>query len=107
MLEYALQLSFVPSTHHHFYAFYLSQWTFLAASLLVILGCVFSFFQTQTSLPKQSTYAPVIVMGSGMSIMYVMALTFATELTGKDKVRCYYTNSNQTFLEDDYNLRAD
>lgn len=62
-----------------------TKWTFLAASLLVILGCVFSFFQTQTSLPKQSTYAPVIVMGSGMSIMYVMALTFATELTGKDK----------------------
>ena len=29
-------------------------------------------------------------MGSGMSIMYVMALTFATELTGKDKVRCEY-----------------
>ena len=109
MLEYALQLSFVPSAHHHFYAFYLSQWTFLAASLLVILGCVFSFFQTQTSLPKQSTYAPVIVMGSGMSIMYVMALTFATELTGKDKVHvsCYYTNSNHTLLEDDYNLRAD
>ena len=74
----------------------------------VIFGCVFIFFQTQTSLPKQSTYAPVIVMGSGMSIMYVMALTLATELTGKDKVHvsCYYTNSNHTLLEDDRNLRA-
>ena len=73
----------------------------------VIFGCVFIFFETQTSLPKQSTYAPVIVMGSGMSIMYVMALTFAMELTGKDKVRCYYTNSNHTLLDDDHNLRAD
>ena len=103
-LEYALYLSFVPSDRHHFYAFHLSQWTFLAASLLVIFGCVFSVFQTQTSLPKQSTYAPVIVMGSGMSIMYLMALTFATELTGKDKVRCYY--SNHKLLEDDRTLRA-
>ena len=58
------------------------------------------------SLPKQSTYAPVIVMGSGMSIMYVMALTFATELTGKDKVKRNYTNSNHTLLEDDHTLRA-
>ena len=89
-----------------FLLFHFSQWTFLAASLLVLFGCVFSFFQTQTSLPKQSTYAPVIVMGSGMSIMYVMALTFATELTGKDKVRCYYNNSNHTLLEDDHTLRA-
>ncbi|CAH3154923.1 unnamed protein product, partial [Porites lobata] len=62
------------------------KWTFLAASLLVIFGCLFSVFQTQTSLLKQSTYAPVIVMGSGMSIMYLMTLTFATELTGEDKV---------------------
>ena len=106
-LEYALYLSFVPSDRHHFYAFHLSQWTFLAASLLVIFGCVFSVFQTQTSLPKQSTYASVIVMGSGISIMYLMALTFATELTGKDKVRCYYNyNSNHTLLEDDRTLRA-
>ena len=74
----------------------------------VISGCVFIFFQTQTSLPKQSTYAPVLVMGSGMSIMYVMGLTLATELTGKDNVHvsCYYTNSNHTLLEDDRNLRA-
>ena len=43
-----------------------------------------------------------------MSIMYVMALTLATELTGKDKVHvsCYYTNSNHALLEDDRNLRA-
>ena len=74
----------------------------------VIFGCVFIFFQTQRSLPKQSTLAPVIVMGSGMSIMYIMALTLATELTGKDEVHvsCYYTNSNHTLLEDDRNLRA-
>ena len=92
----------------HFYAFYLSEWTFPAVSMPVIFGCVFIFFQTQTSLPKQSTYAPVIVMGSGVSIMYVMALTLATELTGKYKVHvsCYYTNSNHTLLEDDRNLRA-
>ena len=43
-----------------------------------------------------------------MSIMYLMALTLATELTGKDKVHvsCYHTNSNHTLLEDDRNLRA-
>ncbi|CAH3154927.1 unnamed protein product, partial [Porites lobata] len=62
------------------------KWTFLAASMPVIFGCLIIFFQTQTSLSKQSTYAPVIVMGSGVSIMYVMALTLATELTGKYKV---------------------
>ncbi|KAJ7383307.1 Major facilitator super domain-containing protein 12 [Desmophyllum pertusum] len=34
---------------------------------------------------RQMTYAPVIIIGSGMSIMYVMALAFITELIGENK----------------------
>ena len=47
-------------------------------------GVVWSYFQT-TSI-RDSTYAPVVIIGSGMSIMYVMALTFITELIGENKV---------------------
>ena len=55
------------------------------ASLLVIGASVYCYFQTPSL--KQSTYAPVILIGSGMSMMYVMALVFVTELIGDDKVR--------------------
>ena len=61
------------------------QATYLIGSLLVIGASVYYYFQT-TDL-KLSTYAPVILTGSGMSIMYVMALTFAAELVKADKVR--------------------
>ena len=61
------------------------QGTYLIGSLLVIGASVYYYFQT-TEL-KLSTYAPVILTGSGMSIMYVMALTFAAELVKADKVR--------------------
>ncbi|CAH3186187.1 unnamed protein product, partial [Porites evermanni] len=57
--------------------------TYLIGSLLVIGASVYYYFQT-TDL-KLSTYAPVILTGSGMSIMYVMALTFAAELVKADK----------------------
>ncbi|KAM7434174.1 Major facilitator superfamily domain-containing protein 12 [Porites harrisoni] len=57
--------------------------TYLIGSLLVIGASVYYYFQT-TEL-KLSTYAPVILTGSGMSIMYVMALTFAAELVKADK----------------------
>ena len=51
----------------------------------VVLGCaVWSYFQTLST--RQSTYAQVIVMGSGLSIMQVMALVFITELIGENKV---------------------
>ncbi|KAM7434170.1 Major facilitator superfamily domain-containing protein 12 [Porites harrisoni] len=59
--------------------------TYLIGSLLVISASVYYYFQT-TEL-KLSTYAPVILTGSGMSIMYVMALAFAAELVKADKVR--------------------
>ena len=67
------------------YSIIFSQWTYILASVLVISSSVYCYFQT-TSL-KQSTYAPVILTGSGMSIMYVMALAFIAELIGDDKVR--------------------
>ena len=51
----------------------------------MIGASVYYYFQT-TDL-KLFTYAPVILTGSGMSIMYVMALTFAAELVKADKVR--------------------
>ena len=51
----------------------------------MVLGCaVWSYFQTLST--RQSTYAQVIVMGSGLSIMQVMALVFITELIGENKV---------------------
>lgn len=50
----------------------------------MIGGAVWIYFQTPST--RQMTYAPVIIIGSGMSIMYVMALAFITELIGENKV---------------------
>ena len=47
-------------------------------------GAVWSYFQTFST--RQSTYAPVVMIGSGLSIMYVTALVFITELIGENKV---------------------
>ena len=47
-------------------------------------GAVWSYFLTVSS--NQSTYAPVVMIGSGLSVMYVMALVFITELIGENKV---------------------
>ena len=47
-------------------------------------GVVWSYFQTLST--RQSTYAPVFMIGSGLSIMCVMALVFITELIGENKV---------------------
>ena len=55
------------------------------------------YYYFQNTELKQSTYAPVILTRSGMSIMFVMALTFASELIEADKVRLhkhYEQNSN-------------
>ena len=62
----------------------LAQWSYLQAAAIVIGGVVWSYFQTPSS--RQATYAPVILIGFGMSIMYVMALAFITELIGENKV---------------------
>ena len=69
------------------------QWTYLVGALLVIGASVYYYFLTAEL--NKSAYAPVILTGSGMSIMYVMALTFATELVKEDKVglRKYYENN--------------
>ena len=50
----------------------------------MIGGAVWSYFQTIST--RQLTYAPVVIIGSGLSIMYVMALIFITELIGENKV---------------------
>ena len=54
------------------------------AASLVMGGAAWSYFQTPFT--KQTIYAPVVVIGGGMSIMYVMALAFMTELIGENKV---------------------
>ena len=50
----------------------------------MIGGAVWSYFQTISI--KQSTYAPVVIIGSGLSIMHVMTLVFIIELIGDSKV---------------------
>ena len=50
----------------------------------MIGGAVWSYFQTISI--KQSTYAPVVIIGSGLSIMHVMAVVFIIELIGDSKV---------------------
>ena len=47
-------------------------------------GVVWSYFQTPST--RQATYAPVIIIGFGMSVMYVMSMAFVTELIGDNKV---------------------
>ena len=47
-------------------------------------GVVWSYFQTPST--KQATYAPIIIIAFGMSVMYVMSMVFVTELIGDNKV---------------------
>ena len=55
----------------------------MAGSL--VMGCsVWSYFQTVST--KQSAYAVMVIMGSGLSVMDVMALVFITEVIGENKV---------------------
>ncbi|XP_022803748.1 uncharacterized protein LOC111341063 isoform X2 [Stylophora pistillata] len=60
-----------------------SKWSYLLAGSIVIGCAVWSYFQTIST--RQSTYAQVIIMGSGLSIIHVMALVFITELIGENK----------------------
>ena len=59
----------------------LSQWSFVLAGSVVMAGAVWSYFQTPAT--RQLTYVPVAMIGSGLSVMYVMALVFITELIGE------------------------
>lgn len=60
-----------------------SKWSYLLAASLVICGAVWSYFLNPST--RQVTYAPVILIGFGMSVMYVMSLTFITDLIGENK----------------------
>ena len=60
------------------------QWSYLLAASLVIGGVVWNYFQTPSI--RQVTYVPVITMGLGLSVMYVMALALITDLIGENKV---------------------
>ena len=70
------------------------------AASLVIGGVVWSYFQTPSI--RQATYAPVILIGFGMSVMYVMSMAFVTELIGDSKVcdlgKYCMDNFGQVFL---------
>ena len=48
-----------------------------------MMGCSV-FFQTFST--RQSAYAVMVIMGSGLSVMDVMALVFITEVIGENKV---------------------
>ena len=50
----------------------------------MIGGVFWSYFQTPSV--RQTTYAPVILIGCGISVIYVMSLAFITELIGENKV---------------------
>ena len=50
----------------------------------MIGGVVWSYFQTPSV--RQTTYAPVILIGCGMSVMSVMEPAFITQLIGENKV---------------------
>ncbi|XP_022807353.1 uncharacterized protein LOC111344393 [Stylophora pistillata] len=60
-----------------------SKWSYILAAFLVTGGAIWSYFLAVPT--KQSTYAPVVMIGSGLSIMYVMVLVFITELIGENK----------------------
>ncbi|XP_068739269.1 uncharacterized protein [Montipora capricornis] len=55
-----------------------SKWTYILASPLVIGGSVFCFLQGPGL--KQLTYAPVVLIGIGLSIMLVMTQAFMADL---------------------------
>ena len=55
------------------------------AAVLVIGAAVWFYFLTLST--KSFTYAPTIMVGTGMSAMFVMALNYITELIGDNKVR--------------------
>ena len=59
----------------------------LSASFVIGAG-VWFYFITQSN--KVMTYPAVVLLGSGFSIMFVTALSFAAELIGDNKVSLYY-----------------
>jgi len=60
-----------------------TKWSYLLAAAIVICGVVWSYFQTPPT--KQMAYGPVVLIGSGISVMFVMSLAFITELIGDNK----------------------
>ncbi|KAK2549626.1 Major facilitator superfamily domain-containing protein 12 [Acropora cervicornis] len=60
-----------------------TKWTFFIASSIVI--CASSWFYLQTVSERHSAYAAAFLMGSGNSVMLVMALSMIADLIGNDK----------------------
>lgn len=60
-----------------------TKWTFFIASSIVI--CASSWFYLQTVSERRSAYAAAFLMGSGNSVMLVMALSMIADLIGNDK----------------------
>ena len=64
---------------------FLSPQNLLTLSALFVIGAgVWFYFITQSN--KVMTYPAVVLLGSGFSIMFVTALSFAAELIGDNKV---------------------
>ncbi|PFX23447.1 Major facilitator superfamily domain-containing protein 12 [Stylophora pistillata] len=62
-----------------------NKWNYVLAGTFVMAGTVWIYFQTPPT--RQLTYGPVAMIGSGLSVMYVMALAFIAKLLGEDKER--------------------
>ncbi|XP_068692743.1 uncharacterized protein [Montipora foliosa] len=60
-----------------------SKWTYILTSCLVMGGSVYCFFQSPSK--RQFMYAPVTLIGIGMSIMFVMSLAYTADLVKESK----------------------
>lgn len=55
-----------------------SKWTYILTSCFVMGGSVYCFFQSPSK--RQFMYAPVTLIGIGMSITYVMSMAYTADL---------------------------
>ncbi|XP_068692742.1 uncharacterized protein [Montipora foliosa] len=55
-----------------------SKWTYILTSCFVMGGSVYCFFQSPSK--RQFMYAPVTLIGIGMSITYVMTMAYTADL---------------------------
>ena len=60
------------------------QWTYILTSCFVMGGSVYCFFQSPSK--RQFMYAPVTLIGIGMSITYVMSMAYTADLVKESTV---------------------